>query len=57
MCCVVVEAQRTKLNTLLYIAKHIIVWDGVVVPQPGYSNCECKIVIGPEANGTHNSMF
>ncbi len=25
MCCVVVEAQRTKLNTLVYIAKHIIV--------------------------------
>ena len=25
LCCVVVEAQRTKLNTLLYIAKHIIV--------------------------------
>ena len=41
--CVVVEAQRTKLNSLLYIAKHIIVWEGLVIPQPGYSNCECKI--------------
>ena len=25
LCCVVVEAQRTKLNTLFYISKHIIV--------------------------------